>query len=466
MANNGIPASIARLNDLTNRIRGGDNLSQQDAYEILYFTQAEDVPGDNTPEVVRVLELIQRMQNGPTLNEDEINEVLRLRKTRFANQVAGRAVSAARARPVGGPVRAERAFIYEMARRIVIEASNNEDPGLVEQRANAAVNAFLDMTPEERQRIVRPLNEAPQRHGQGVNCMEVHRVAATFRDKLPLIAGIIRTDLGEVGERTQYPSLIAHLDATVGHCISESPIFESKNKPNSSEKRDRSVWKVDYSSVRQALERALVSMSEDHVKFSEDILDFVFKYTLEECFVSTFVYDSAHAYEGNARANETSCPGGVAERIYTTLFDCIKGSNEGVFGELNKILQGEIKSWEDLDRATKKAYIENWNTFFQKWTQENLGNPEIQRMKSAQLTQAILSAYKSRPGEPPVPKVFEEYLSTQFFPSLVWKDYGFNSDNSANPQGGRRTRYKKKRNRKITRRNRNKNKKNKSLKAR
>jgi len=80
MANNGIPAYIARLNDLTNRIRGGDNLSQQDAYEILYFTQAEDVPGDNTPEVVRVLELIQRMQKGPILNEDEINEVLRLRK--------------------------------------------------------------------------------------------------------------------------------------------------------------------------------------------------------------------------------------------------------------------------------------------------------------------------------------------------------------------------------------------------
>ena len=157
---------------------------------------------------------------------------------------------------------------------------------------------------------------------------------------------------------------------------------------------------------------------------------------------------------------------GDVTAIGIIFFDCIKGSNEGVFGELNKILQGEIKSWEDLDRATKKAYIENWNTFFQKWTQENLGNPEIQRMKSAQLTQAIVSAYKSRPGEPPVPKVFEEYLSTQFFPSLVWKDYGFNSDNSANPQGGRRTRYKKKRNRKITRRNRNKNKKNKSLKAR
>jgi hypothetical protein len=72
--------------------------------------------------------------------------------------------------------------------------------------------------------------------GPRVDCMEVHRVSATFKDKLPLVAVVIREDLGA---GPQHPSFIEHLDATVGKCVRESPLFESKKKPNSSEVRTR-----------------------------------------------------------------------------------------------------------------------------------------------------------------------------------------------------------------------------------
>ena len=152
MANNGIPASIARLRNLTGRIRDGERLSESEAHEILYFTPEENHQNDNNPEIIRVLEIIQRMQNGPPLNEVEIGDVLRLRKYRFADQVAIRVVNAARA--LGFPSRSNRRWILNTARRIVIQASDNEDPALVERRAIDAGIAFMSMTPEERETII------------------------------------------------------------------------------------------------------------------------------------------------------------------------------------------------------------------------------------------------------------------------------------------------------------------------
>ena len=289
----------------------------------------------------------------------------------------------------------------------------------------------------------------------GVNCMQVHRVAATFRDKLPLIAVLIRNDLGEV---PQHPSLIAHLDATVGKCIRESAMFESRRKPNSRDILSRELWINDYERVKGKLTRAISSITDDVVKILEDILDLVFKYKLEECFVSNFIYDTAHAYEGNGRENESSCPAGAAERVYTTFFDCIKGMNEGVFQDLNKILKGAATSWKELDKAAQVGYQREFDIFVPRWANEHLNNDTVKSMTPEERNEAVLAAFKARPGEPELPPFVEEYIRNEMFRGLtmLWEDYGFNSEKPGGAQGGRRTRYKKKFNRKITRKNKNK----------
>jgi hypothetical protein len=295
--------------------------------------------------------------------------------------------------------------------------------------------------------------------GPRVDCMEVHRVSATFKDKLPLVAVVIREDLGA---GPQHPSFIEHLDATVGKCVRESPLFESKKKPNSSEVRTREAWLSDYDRVKARLTSALVSMPPDLVQMLGDILDFVFKHGLEECYVSNFLYDTAHAYEGEGRANESSCPAGATERVYTTLFNCIKGMNRGVFGELNRILGGEQPtSWGELDKASQTAYQQEFDRFVLKWAQANLENGEVQNMTPVQRNEAVLAAFKARPDQPPLPPMVEGFIRREFFRGLTisWPDYGFNSANAGNAgggggaQGGRKTRYKKRRNKKTHRKN-------------
>jgi hypothetical protein len=295
-----------------------------------------------------------------------------------------------------------------------------------------------------------------------VDCMEVHRISATFKDKLPLIAVVIRED---IGAGPPHASFIEHLDATVGKYVSESPLFESKKKPNSSEVRTRELWINDYEKVKARLNTALISIPPHLVQLLGDILEFVFKHGLEECYVPNYLYDTAHAYEGEGRANESSCPTGATERVYTTLFNCIKGMNRGVFGELNRILVGEQgTSWEELDKASKIAYQREFDSFVLEWAQANLENGGVQAMTPVQRNEAVLAAFKAREGAPPLPPMVEGFIRRDLFRGLtiLWPDFGFNSENAGNAggggggggsQGGRRTRHKKRRNRKTHRKN-------------
>jgi len=281
-----------------------------------------------------------------------------------------------------------------------------------------------------------------------VNCMEVHRVSATFKDKLPLVAVVIREYLGEV---TKYDSFIDHLDATIGKYV-DSPVFNSKKTPNSGKERKREEWLNDYKRVKARLTSALLSMSPDLIQLLGDILDFVFKTNLQECYVPNFLYDTAHAYEGEGRANESSCPAGATERVYTTLFNCMKGMNTGVFRDLNRIL-GEVTSWEELDKSTQAQYQQEFNTFLLEWAQANLENEEVKKMNAEGRNKAVLVAFKAS-RQLTLPPFVEGFFRNQLSEGskYLWQDYGFNSENRANTggsQGGRRTRHKKRRKTKI-----------------
>ena len=457
-------ASVARLRDLMDKIQKGQSLTESEAYEFFNFSMEEvPSPNDIPPDVQRVLRLMQRMQNEPALTQADINEALQLRRDRFTTKIYRHVFTL----PFGEAIRRRhQTSVYEAIRAVVMAASNDEEPGVVEERAILAAQGAL------------AAREAVPA-GRRVDCMQVHRVSAEFKEKLPLVAVAIRNDLskarGDLSEDPQYPSFIEHLDATIGNCVRNSSLFESKMKPNSKQVRSRQEWLSDYDRVKARLTSALISMPPDLIQLLGDILDFVFKHLLEECYVSNFLYDTAHAYEGEGRENESSCPAGATERVYTTLFNCIKGKNDGVFGELNRILEGEQATlWKQLDKATQIAYGKEFDNFVMEWAQDNKDNDEVKKMTGAQRNEAVLAAFKARPDHPPLPPMVEGFIRDERFKGLtfLWPDIGFNSPNPDNAggggvregggggvregggaTGGRRTRHKKKRNRKTHRKN-------------
>jgi hypothetical protein len=473
MANNGIPVAVARLRDVTHRIQIGQPLTQAEAYDILHFTDAEIIPHDTPPQVTRVLELIQRMQNGPPLTEAEISEVLRLRATRYAHQLSRRIHHTPFGRALG---RRERGRVSHTLEEVFMAASIDEDPDIVERRAITAVAG------EQAQAVITAMTVGFGGGGERgivVNPWQVHREAEKFAHKLPLIAVLIKEDLGAT---PQYSGFIEQLDATIGKCVRDSQLFEARPGPNSTEVksnnkskpkvflapkvRPREDWIHDYERIKAKIPDALSCIPQDQVSLIDSILDFVFKYKLEECFVPTYVYDTAHAYEGNVGhgENDSSCAVGATERIYLTLFNCIKGMNEGVFGQLNMVLEGtQPKSWKELDKPTQTAFKDEWNNFFQSWVQSKLQDPSVQSMTSQQRTEAVLSEFKQTRGAAALPPFVEEYIRREYFPYLIdeggWANVGFTEGRLGGggaSQGGRRTRHKKRRNRKTHRKNKNK----------
>ena len=272
-----------------------------------------------------------------------------------------------------------------------------------------------------------------------VDCMHVHTESHKFADKLPLIASILKEDLGK---EIVYPSFINHIDSTIGKIIRESPLFRKlifNKKPIT-----REMWIDDYNKVKEILSYAEISMSKETIQFINIIIDFVIKYKLEECYIPSYVYDTAHAYEGDGRENEISCIPGGSERIYTTFFNCIKGMEEGVFGKINKILEGKITSWAELSKELQISYMSDWNKFVDEWAKNNLNNDEVRNMTPEQRNEAVMSAFKSN-SRVKLPEFVEDHLRSELFSGLIklWSDYGFNSENEGSHGGRRKIRYRK-----------------------
>lgn len=474
MSANVVPAAVQRLRDLLNKIRTRQALTEGEAYEFFYLTPGDTIEGsgDVVPsERSGVAPLIHRLQNGPWLTEHEINDALRKRRIIFAKSV----VQFVYRSIVAGVRRRDRSAAPDAAEQIVLTASDDEDPDIVRERAYEAARGVVAALHQE----YAALEAGLQAPAQGVNQMEVHNEAKKFADIIPLIAALIKEDLGAT---PQYPGFVEHFDATIGKCVRESQLFEARPGPNSTavksnnkskpkvflapKVRHREEWIRDYERIKDKMGLAVSCISPVQASLIDNILDFVFKYKLEECFVPTFLYDAAHAYEGNRghSANESSCAVGAAERIYLTLFNCIKGMNEGVFGKLNKILDAvQATTWDELDQAVKDSFKNEYTNFVDTWAQSKMNDSQVKSMTHQQRNEAVLAAFKQARGVAALPPFVEGFLRRDYFPYYIedgWLNLGFEDGpglgGGGSSQGGRRTRHKKRRNKKTHRKNKNK----------
>jgi hypothetical protein len=265
----------------------------------------------------------------------------------------------------------------------------------------------------------------------------VHRETAKFSGKVPEILEVIKRDLGNPIEEN-YEDIEAVFDRTLGTYIKESPGFESKainsiqvNNPNGTKGPkilSRAEWIQDLERVKEGVKGAnLVKKVQMGM-----IFEFIIKHEeLTECFIAGFVHDCTHAYANG----HLSCFAGIIERTISTLINCIKGMDEGVFGELNEIIENNIESWSELDKAKQAAYIMKWNEFLLRWSQANSENEVIKGMTAAERSNAAMSDFKR---EERVPRYVEEHIQAELFPLLtdgIWSDYGFNASTSV---GGKR----------------------------
>ena len=82
-------------------------------------------------------------------------------------------------------------------------------------------------------------------------------------------------------------------------------------------------------------------------------------------------------------------------------------------------LGGGISSWEQLDESSRTAFKDEWSAFVLKWATDNLQNGEVQRMTPAERNEAVLAAYKARPGADPLPQYVEDFLRGTYFDYLT-----------------------------------------------
>jgi len=285
---------------------------------------------------------------------------------------------------------------------------------------------------QEQRRFAAPVEDA----------YNVHRESHKFIQKIPEILGIINGDLNngdlKKPDPVKYEDINAVFDTLAGH-ITRSPEFESKainsiqvNKPDGTKGPkvlSRAEWLIDVEKVKQA-----VSGSTSDKKTQMGLIfDFIIKYKeLTDCFIVGFISDCTNAYANG----HISCYAGIIERTISTLINCIKGMNEGIFGKLNEIIEGNIKSWAELDKGKQAVYIMAWNQFLIDWSKKNNSVQNIKDMEPTARSHAAMADFKS---EQPIPSYVEEHIKSELFEGLndMWEDYGFNSHDGNSHDGGR-----------------------------
>jgi hypothetical protein len=268
-------------------------------------------------------------------------------------------------------------------------------------------------------------------HGSRINSMHVHRNSAKYLKFIPGIVSIIQEEIGV----KDYSDIISHIDSTIGNFIRTDEEY-IKEKFNS-KIQTREQWIADYTSVRNRLQSHIQGTSKEKKDMMGAIIDIVFKYNMQSCFCPGYIYDTAHAYEGNAGHEQVSCWGGSVERVLTTFINCSKGLKQPIFLEINNLI-GEVTSWEDLSKPTQTMYLNKWDFFIQKWAQDNIENKEILAMPLEQRNEALMEAFKAKElaensSRRPVPDFVVEYIKQNKFPTKrYWQDVGYNSNAEEN----------------------------------
>ena len=309
-------------------------------------------------------------------------------------------------------------------------------------------------TPEMMERLEERLRQWHRAQGT-VDSFHVHHEAAKLNKKIPMIIKVIKKHIPS----NDYSDFVNFLDEKVKTYLETSPDFKQKTvnsehyaEGNASGKRKykarvlkREDWLQDYNAVKKQLVSSVDHILDEQKERLGSIIDFVFKNDLQECFTMGFIYDNAHAYNGNSdhRLNPESCFGGILERAVSTFVNCIKGMTGGPFTELSAILEDTPLSWDELDKSTKAEWIREWNDFLTKWAIENLENPTIKSMPPKLRSQGFLEVFTHTKSPPPY---VIEHFKKEFLKGLdgLWEDYGYNAEGGSRVRKTRRAKAAKK----------------------
>ncbi len=264
------------------------------------------------------------------------------------------------------------------------------------------------------------------------NEYHVHNETNKFREKIPRILELIKRDLGGPKE---YSNIEAIFEPIYTHIRTNSAFETKKVGPNSVL---RAQWETDLGKIKDAVSG---SVKEKKVQMGL-IFDFIIKHTeITECFITGFVYDCSHAYANG----HLSCYAGIIERTVSTLLDCIKGTNEGIFGEINEIIELG-KTWRSITEEEREAYKLEWARFYDTWATNN--KDLLKSTPWPARIEALMTSY----GETVPPYVLEgiKILNpSDQIKSALQLDYDYEDPVAA---GGRRKKTRRHRKSKRTRR--------------
>ena len=335
--------------------------------------------------------------------------------------------------------RIDREIREEQQRREATRTAMDAEMRAYEEGRAAARHAARAAQEAEWAAVLAVEEERRARQGtRGNDAQEVHKEFKKVGEKVPIVLEVIKRDLGNTKEYSDIETIFEPLYTYV----KTNPAFKSRainsiqvKNPNGKmgpKILSRAEWISDLDRVKEGVGGSY----EDKIVQMGLIFDFIIKHTeITDCFIAGFIHDCTHAYSNG----HLSCYMGILERTITTLINCMKGMNEGVFGELHKIIEDNIESWDELDKGTQGAYIITWNEFLIKWSQRNAEVGDIKGMNPAERSEAVMVDFKK---EENVPKYVEDHIRAELFPGLtegVWSDYGFNSPAGV---GGRRRKTK------------------------
>ena len=246
--------------------------------------------------------------------------------------------------------------------------------------------------------------------------MEVHNEAAKHSKEFDALKVFLENEIGS-DSVNQYLNIDAYLTSTIGKAI--------KNNPGL--KNNRNIRVEYFNRTKKLLSESYLS-DERKIHIGR-VIDFVFKYNLEECFIPAVLDDTCKAYPLGTpgHANGMSCLGGAYERFFMTLRNCVSTSNSksNVFNKLRTIFEIPVGSFKNLSLNIQSVYISFFNKKLQKWLEESSTKENYSTMnnskKDESFIQYLKDTYKSENGSELPSYVIKEYEDRGMLP-VKW-DY-------------------------------------------
>jgi len=294
------------------------------------------------------------------------------------------------------------------------------------REAHGIIRAMRAITPEEK--LINSAIEAiairESYESEITDPFDVHTQARILKERTAKIIAIIKKDLKT---NKNYSNIGDFLDNTIGKYIKD-PESKFNGKESNSHEQTLGKWLYDYEVIKRAL---ITSATEENKEEIGVVVDFAFKYNLQECYIIGFIYDNANAYNKVADEHELlSCPGGIIERNISTLKNCIidiekhiKNVDVSVFDELKEALKAT--SWNTLDASEQINYKNIFKQFLINWTASVKDNERIRSQEPNVLFEMAMIVFKENNRQIPyfVGEYFRDYYKLLQSDNDMWNDY-------------------------------------------